>query len=214
MSQPCSLCGSIDNSEFHRDHRRCYRRCQLCGLVFVPSHYRLSPAEEKAEYDRHRNSPEDPGYRGFLSRLFTPLQKLLAPASRGLDFGSGPGPTLSVMFTEAGHTVAMYDKFYAPDQGVFAERYDFITATEVMEHLSDPRRELARLWDCLHPGGWLGIMTKLALDQQAFARWHYKNDPTHICFFSVLTFTWLAAQWQAELTFIGSDVVLFRKGSD
>jgi SAM-dependent methyltransferase len=212
MSQACPLCRSPVASDFHRDSRRDYRRCPACCLVFVPPGYRLPAPAEKAHYDLHRNSPEDQGYRLFLSRLFLPLQESLPPGSRGLDFGSGPGPTLSVMFTEAGHSVATYDKFYAPDSAVFSEQYDFITATEVVEHLSDPDRELARLWTCLRPGGWLGIMTKLALDLEAFASWHYKNDPTHICFFSRATFAWLAVRWQAELTFVGSDVVILRKG--
>jgi hypothetical protein len=54
-------------------------------------------------------------------------------------------------------------------------------------------------------------MTKLVQDYEAFARWHYKNDDTHICFFSRSTFEWLADQWQAELTFAGKDVILFYK---
>jgi hypothetical protein len=211
MNRTCPLCRSPEASDFHRDSRRDYHRCHNCNLVFVPPAHQLSASEEKAEYDLHRNSPEDGGYRRFLSRLFLPMQELLPPGSRGLDFGSGPGPTLSGMFREAGHSVATYDKFYAPEVAVFAERYDFITATEVVEHLSDPHQELARMWACLRPGGWLGIMTKLALDPEAFARWHYKNDPTHLCFFSRTTFAWLAAHWQAELTFTGSDVILFQK---
>jgi len=56
----------------------------------------------------------------------------------------------------------------------------------------------------------LGIMTKLALDREAFACWHYKNDRTHVSFFSRETFTWLAAEWNAELAFVGNDVILLR----
>jgi len=52
-----------------------------------------------------KNSPDDPRYRAFLSRLFIPLNERIAPESCGLDFGSGPGPTLSVMFEEQGHTM-------------------------------------------------------------------------------------------------------------
>jgi hypothetical protein len=211
MSRACPLCMEPEASDFHRDSRRRYLHCPTCNLVFVPPGYHLSAAEEKGAYDLHRNSPKDEEYRRFLGRLFWPMQELLPPGSRGLDFGSGPGPTLSIMFTEAGHSVSIHDKFYAPDSAVFAERYDFITATEVLEHLADPRLELARLWSCLRPGGRLGIMTKLILDREAFSRWHYKNDPTHICFFSPATFGWLAAGWQAEPTFVGSDVVLFQK---
>ncbi len=54
-------------------------------------------------------------------------------------------------------------------------------------------------------------MTKLTLDRKAFARWHYKNDLTHVCFWSRATFEWLAARWQADLAFIGNDVILLEK---
>ena len=207
----CPLCQKAEGGAFYRDRRREYFRCRVCNLVFVPPACFLPMQAEKAEYDLHRNSPHDSGYRRFLSRLFIPLQERLVPGSRGLDFGCGPGPTLSVMFEEAGHRVALYDRFYARKLSVFDQPYDFITATEVVEHLHEPQKELNLLWACLKPGGWLGIMTKLALDREAFAAWHYKNDSTHIRFFSRATFEWLAACWGAELTFIGSDVILFCK---
>lgn len=207
----CSLCGNSEAIFFHHDRLREYWRCQICRLVFVPPSYFLSAADEKAEYDRHQNNPNDPGYRKFLSRLFEPMNTHLPPESTGLDFGSGPGPTLSLMFTEAGHKTQIYDPFYAPDSSVFEQRYDFITATEVVEHLHAPADELNRLWNCLKPGGQLGIMTKLVLNQNAFARWHYIRDLTHVCFFSRETFKWLAAHWNTECVFPGNDVILLEK---
>ena len=115
------------------------------------------------------------------------------------------------MFEEMGHTMAIYDYCYATDRSVLENQYDFITATEVLEHLHNPKEDLDRLWTSLKPGGWLGVMTKLAPDREAFARWTYKNDATHVCFFSGSTFEWLAAQWQAEITFVNRDVILFYK---
>ena len=80
-----------------------------------------------------------------------------------------------------------------------------------MEHLANPRQELDRLWSLIRPGGYLGLMTKLVTDQQSFACWHYKNDPTHISFFSVATFNYLAELWNANIEFIGADVIILRK---
>jgi hypothetical protein len=171
----------------------------------------LSSAAEKARYDTHQNSPGDQRYRQFLSRLFNPINERLTPGSHGLDFGSGPGPTLSVMFEEIGHSMAIYDYFYAREPSVLERQYDFITATEVLEHLHNPREELDRLWSLLKTGGWLGIMTQILQDQKAFARWYYKNDPTHICFFSRPTFEWLAVYLRAEIIYANKDVVLFSK---
>lgn len=210
----CPLCGHRTNRVYHTDHtgrRRRYLQCDHCLLVFVTAPDQLSSAEEKAVYDLHRNDPTDSGYRRFLSRLYDPLMQRLAPASEGLDFGCGPGPTLSVMLEEAGHAVALYDRFYAADESVWERRYDFITATEVVEHLAAPGAELQRLWHHLENGGVLALMTKLVTGQEAFSRWHYRNDPTHVCFFSRPTFAWLASQWRASLTFIGADVILLSK---
>ncbi|MFY0990001.1 methyltransferase domain-containing protein [Halomonas sp. C05BenzN] len=211
MMPTCPLCASRDTLHYHRDARRDYHRCRRCGLVFVPAAQRLDPAAERAVYDRHENSPDDPGYRRFLSRLAEPLRARLAPGDRGLDFGAGPGPTLSVMFEEAGHPMAIYDPFYAPDASVLEQLYDFITATEVVEHLFEPGRELARLAAMLPPGGWLGLMTKRVTDREAFAGWHYILDPTHVCFFSESSFAWLAGQLGMDLEFPAADVVLLQK---
>ncbi|MCF8057343.1 MAG: class I SAM-dependent methyltransferase, partial [Desulfocapsa sp.] len=184
----CPLCGDQrGNDHFYSDRHRDYYRCRRCLLIHVPPAQRLPPEAEKAEYDKHRNSPDDAGYREFLSRLFVPLNSCLRPASQGLDFGSGPGPTLSVMFEEAGHQVSLFDPFYAPNEQHLTTQYDFITASEVVEHLRDPGTDLRHLWSILKPGGWLGFMTKVAIDEAAFSRWHYKNDPTHVCFFSLQT---------------------------
>ncbi|MEM7534438.1 MAG: class I SAM-dependent methyltransferase [Chloroflexota bacterium] len=224
----CPLCSSETKATlFYQDspghhHPRDYYRCATCQLVFVPPVQYLSPTAEKAEYDLHQNSPNDQGYRRFLSRMFDPMQERIVATSHtckhGLDFGSGPGPTLSVMFEEAGHRVALYDRFYTPDDSVFGRSYDFITATEVVEHLHHPKQELDRLWGCLKPGGYLGIMTKMVLDRAAFAKWHYKQDLTHVCFFSQATFEWISMQWcnnieKATLTFVGKDVIIFQKVS-
>lgn len=208
----CPLCGHDASRLYHRDAMREYNRCPVCQLVFVPPRFHLSPAAEKAVYDMHENSPEDLGYRRFLSRLYQPLVSQLEPSSRGLDFGSGPGPTLSVMFEEAGHSVALFDPYYAPNESVLSGSYDFVTASEVVEHLCTPSHDLTRMWNCVRSGGWLGIMTKRVISQTAFETWHYKNDPTHVSFFSDFTFEWLADRWEAELSFPGPDVVLFFKG--
>lgn len=211
MDRVCPLCRSDRVVDFFEDRWRRYPRCNVCRLIFVPLEFHLSPADEKAEYDKHENSPDDLGYRKFLGRLFEPMTAQILPESKGLDFGSGPGPTLSVMFEEAGHDVSIYDPFYAPDETQLTRQYDFVTASEVVEHFRNPAEDLRRLWACVKPGGHLGIMTKLAVDEASFAKWHYRNDATHVSFFSRESFDWLAEEWHAELTFVGGDVMLLSK---
>ncbi|MCK5809176.1 class I SAM-dependent methyltransferase [bacterium] len=208
----CPLCGQTEGiSLFHKDREREYHRCPRCQLVFVPEEYFLSAKEEKEEYETHENSPESEGYRKFLSRLFTPLNSRLAPKQSGLDFGSGPGPTLSLMFEESGHTMSLYDPFYAPDRAVLSLRYDFVTATEVVEHFYNPARDFSLLWLLVRPGGWLGIMTSFLVDSEKFAHWHYKRDKTHVCFYSVETMDWIASEWNASVVHLENGVTLFQK---
>lgn len=208
MMMNCPLCHSDNHQPFYSEETRFYHRCQQCFLIFVDQTFWLKNQEEKAIYDLHENSSDDQGYRDFLNRLFTPMNELIKSKSKGLDFGSGNGPTLSKMFEEAGHQVELFDKYYADRAQVFEKKYDFILATEVIEHLSKPRFELERLLSVLRPAGYLGIMTKLARDKKAFATWHYKNDPTHICFYSRETFEWIARIYQLGLEFIGNDVII------
>ena len=209
----CPLCRNEKIQEYHRDSVREYLACTHCGLVFVPREYWLDPAAEKAEYDLHTNDPDDAGYRKFLSRLTDPLLARLSPGSRGLDFGCGPGPALAAVMAEAGHGVSLYDLYYFPDRRALAQTYDFITATEVVEHFKDPLAELETLFAGLNPGGWLGIMTKQVSTPEAFKHWHYIRDLTHICFFSPSTFEYLARRFQARLLSVGNDVILFQKHS-
>jgi hypothetical protein len=211
LNECCPLCAGDQHCHFYTDKKREYWRCCICELVFVPRQYHLSAVEEKSYYDLHENNSQDEGYRRFLSRMHKPMSERIQPQSRGLDFGSGPGPVLASMFADDGHIMSIHDIYYSPDQEPLKKTYNFVTATEVVEHVSSPRDTLQRLWTMVEPSGWLGLMTKLVRDREAFATWHYKNDPTHICFFSVDTFTWLAKKWGVIPEFIGADVIIMQK---
>lgn len=205
------MCYGRGVHSYHRDRRRDYLQCATCQLVFVPPQQRPDLAAERREYDLHRNDVDNPGYRRFLSRLYEPLVAMLPPDSVGLEFGCGPGPALAHMLEDCGHRVQLYDPYYFPDSRWRDQSFDFITATEVVEHLHEPGRELDALWSRLKAGGVLGIMTKLVRDPEAFAGWHYKNDPTHVCFFSRSTWQWWAHRKKATLNFHGADVMLLQR---
>ncbi len=177
----------------------------------MPAAYHLDPAAEKGRYDLHRNDPDDPAYRAFLARLMDPLLARLPPGARGLDYGSGPGPTLSRMLEERGHPTAIYDAFYAPDTSVLAQRYDFLTCSETVEHFADPGREWRRFLTLVRPGGWIGIMTQFLDAEVDFAHWYYKNDDTHVAFYSRATFRFLAHRDGLAVDFEGASVALFRR---
>ncbi len=206
----CPLCLHQTPQFFWRDRRREYWSCPNCSLVFVPESFHLSDQAEKAEYDLHQNNLSDDGYLTFLSRMATPLLARVS-SGRGLDFGCGPAPALAELLKKAGLEVFLYDKFYYSHPELLEQSYQFITATEVVEHLSRPGETLDKLWQQLEPGGYLGIMTKRWDEPERFYRWHYKNDPTHISFFHIDSFRWLAQRWHASLEVCSADVVIFKK---
>jgi hypothetical protein len=113
----CPLCDSDRVALFHQDKQRKYFHCaEQCRLIFVDPAVILSPEAEKKRYEQHVNSPTDAGYRSFLQKLAHPLNAMLLPRSIGLDFGCGPGPTLSLILEELGdHQVALYDPYFYPD---------------------------------------------------------------------------------------------------
>ncbi|MZR62826.1 methyltransferase domain-containing protein [Alcanivorax sp. DP30] len=206
----CTLCRTPAQRFTQVDNRE-YFRCPCCQLTFEHPDKLPSPEQEKGQYDLHENQPDDPGYRRFLSQLADPLMALLPDDAQGLDFGCGPGPALATMLQEQGFDCETFDPLYAPDTSVLDRHYDFVTCTEVIEHLHQPAREWD--WFAAHvkPGGWLGIMTRWLIDDTAFANWHYRRDPTHVCFWQPATFEWLARQqgWSLHLT--GNPVVLMQK---
>ena len=175
-----------------------------------PRHW-LSRDAELAIYQQHENAVDDPGYRRFLSKLADPLLARLSPGSSGLDYGCGPGPALAAMLAEAGHRVALYDPFFAPDPAPLSQSYDFITCTEVAEHFHTPHAEFTRLRALLRPGGWLAVMTCFQTDDARFRDWHYRTDPSHVVFYRAETFQYLARLWGWNCDIPRKDVALLQR---
>lgn len=207
----CPLCAQDSLQKYYQNKQRVFLQCSTCRLISVPAEHHLSSADEKAQYDKHQNHPEDLGYRKFLSRTFDPLVKQVSSDSLGLDFGCGPGPTISHMAKERGIKINNYDYYYFNQPELLEKQYHFVTMTEVIEHIADPYSLLAQLDKLLKIRGILAIMTKRVMNQQAFSSWHYKNDPTHICFYSLETFQWIAFKLEWRLEVIDKDVIFFHK---
>ena len=209
----CPLCLGI-NEHFYNDEIRgwSYLKCRDCELVWKDAKHQLSEAEEKAHYSKHLNGPKDAEYRKFLSQLWEPLKVALQPGAKGLDYGSGPGPTLHLMAREDGFTCDHFDPLFHPDASVLKKKYDFITCSETAEHFQRPAEEFERLAGLLKQGGLLGIMTSMQTPEMDFANWHYRIDPTHVTFYSEATFRKVAELYNIELTDVfNQKVVLLKK---
>ncbi len=178
-------------------------------MIFVPSDQFIDAESEKAIYDLHDNNPQDLGYRQFLQRAIDPIKQRLVQEATALDFGCGPGPAISQMVAEFGVSCFHYDKFYADDPRLLQQQYDIVFATEVVEHFTEPKASWDLLVSLVKADGALSIMTKRHLGNQRFANWHYKNDVTHVCFYSEATLAWLAEQYSMRVAFPAADVAVF-----
>jgi hypothetical protein len=206
----CPLCFSEHLHQLAAVDTKTYWRCDVCCLTFLSPEHHLSPEAELAQYQLHENNPEDAHYRKFLSRLTDYLVPKLFPGAEGLDYGAGPGPTLSVMLEEQGFPMSIYDPFFAPNTDVLERMYDFITCTETVEHFYQPAKEFQRLDHLLRRGGWLGSMTEMLESDEGFPGW-YHRDPTHVCFYKRETMAWIAERYAWEVEYPRKNVTLFHK---
>ncbi len=211
MSPLCSVCQQAETRFFFQDGSAVYWRCPVCEATCLDAAHLPAPDAEYARYLEHDNTPQDTGYRRFLEKLAMPLIDRLPPGQQGLDYGCGPGPVLAMLLREAGHGVRIFDPFFAPEPEVLHDAYDFITCSEVVEHFHQPYDEFAFLNELLNPGGILGIMTRFQTEDERFANWSYRRDPTHVTFYKEATFHVLAELfgWTCEIP--RKDVVFLYK---
>lgn len=207
----CPLCSDSTTDEGVRGQdERTYLLCRKCLLIFVHPSQLPSSQEEKDRYDTHNNSIHNEGYVRFLNRIIQPMLGYLEPGMRGLDYGSGPGPVLSELVAREGLLCDNYDPIYAPSQSTGP--YDFVFSTETFEHFHRPARDLEVITSLLRPGGYLGVMTELWTSLEAFAKWSYTRDHTHVTFFNQRTFDVIAERFSFRIRWSdGTRAFIFQK---
>lgn len=135
----------------------------------------------------------------------------LTLGQQGIDIGCGPGPALAHQLSDDGFPCTYYDPLFFPQEERLKQQYDFVTATEVVEHLREPAVTWQQLHKLVAPSGLLAIMTSWRVAPEKFAQWHYPRDPTHIGFYQPSTFEWLAQQWGWQVDFPASNVCIFQR---
>ncbi|GIR87666.1 MAG: hypothetical protein CM15mP86_11250 [Gammaproteobacteria bacterium] len=89
-------------------------------------------------------------------------------------------------------------------------QYDFISCTEVVEHLFDPAKTL-NLIDLILKKWMVRSHDKIYDKSIIFEDWYYRKDPTHVAFYSKQTLETIAdmMDWKCEIH--SDNVVLFQK---
>lgn len=209
----CPLCLKTSTQLYAHAIQNDYFECLNCSYVFKDRSKLLTSEIEKSRYDNHNNDIAHQGYVDFLNRLIIPLNERLQKPSKGLDFGCGPGPALSIEMSKLGHEVKNYDIFYADDKSLLIEEgYDFVTSTEVWEHFHEPFKDIRKCWSLVRPGGFLGVMTYfIPEDKEKFYNWWYLRDETHVGFFNEEVFSFIAKELGASMEIINRQVVILKK---
>lgn len=214
----CVLCSSHHISLFlkqtyKKGRTRLFYRCSDCELIFIHPELTLKIEEQKSFYKNHNNSPLDLGYIDHLSQILTPLLKRIETHHVGLDFGCGPGPTLHTLFKEKGIHQENFDPLFFPHTHLLNQKYDFVTATEVVEHFTEPAQDWRCFKNLLKPLGILAIMTQFQPQLSDFENWWYHRDITHVSFYTPQTLKWIAHHFGYELLYCTHPVALFQKSS-
>lgn len=178
-----------------------YFRCDSCEAVHVPRELHLTPEEEKERYALHDNSDSNAGYRSYLTKVADTVADLVPDiADRSiLDYGAGEDYVLTRILREKGMNASPYDPNYENLSNLNG-KYDLLIACECVEHFRDPINEFRRLDALLNFGGYCYVRTEMLESTPYFSGWWYKNDLTHIIFYSQKTMSYIGEQLNWELT--------------
>jgi SAM-dependent methyltransferase len=196
--RPCRLCQNPTHLVF--EDVRPFYACNVCGLIFSDCFLSVE-AVEKHYKNQHTNpfdwKKEAEVFVVWLKNFGGSVPLLSISI---LDYGSGSG-LLAEALKKIGFKVDCYEPMlhgeFNPES--YSEAYDVIILNEVVEHLEDINKTLDIVYNVLSDNGVVFIKTlltdKMINDplnfQELFKGWWYKDDPTHISFFSFLTIEYI-----------------------
>jgi SAM-dependent methyltransferase len=215
----CPICGSDTShlatirSDFsHAEF--VFRRCDVCGLVFVanPSedfaalydaaYYRGDGADSFVNYTEEMGNPDT--IRVYEWRGITRAVQSLCDSTtvRWLDFGCGLGGLVRYARAQGFANVYGYDQGWgadwARDHGIElldddqlreqAGTFDVVTAIEVVEHIPGPLGTMRQIASLLRPGGVFFLTTgNAAPHRDSFTAWKYVHPDIHVAYFEPRT---------------------------
>jgi SAM-dependent methyltransferase len=187
--------------------------CHACTFIFKPPQTHQAFQEQKKRYDLHQNDPTDEGYKAYFQRFLDFTLPHLHSIENALDFGCGKSTLLATMLEKRHISCDVYDPIYHPNETYKTKTYDLIVSTEVFEHLHHPKEVFKALIIRLKKGGFLALQTEFHPNTiEAFQKWYYHLDPTHVVFFTPYTFEVLAQRYGCKVVATdGKNKVLLQK---
>jgi pseudouridine kinase len=190
----CKCCNSQINSQFCVKDKK-YYYCDFCKSVFLSEEFLLSEENQLDRYLLHNNTLEDNGYKTYLEKFFEEVLSATKEKNHTyLDYGSGPNPCLVELVKQKYcdfEVIEGWDLFFTKDFTPKENFYSLITCLEVAEHFENPIESFKHIYSLLKTGGILAVQTQIFYSEddfektsKKFATWWYKEDTTHVTFYS------------------------------
>lgn len=193
MKKECPLCNT-KASLFYKDTQTYYKCCNCYG-IFVDKDELPNEESEKERYELHDDDTEDLGYIKFVSPITSAIMNDFKKTDDGLDFGAGTSAIIASVLHKSDYMLRNYDPYFHINPELLEQKYDYISSCEVVEHFYNPHKEFLLLRKLLKDGGKLYLMTEPYKDGIDFSKWYYKNDPTHVFFYTQKTFEWIKKEY-------------------
>lgn len=204
----CLFCQSEQLEKVIEDNYRCFH----CHVIFKSENIHLNSSEEEKRYGYHENDASDKNYFDFLIKLIKPIESELTNIKTHLDFGSGKSSVYQKYFSERNIQSNCYDLYFFPEKTILEKQYDLVTCSEVVEHFNDPSLDWSTLVSTVKPNGILAIMTNFYSNDIDYQKWWYKNDPTHVIFYTLESLKYIEEKYLLKLQYCDQrSIAIFRK---
>jgi 2-polyprenyl-3-methyl-5-hydroxy-6-metoxy-1,4-benzoquinol methylase len=224
MTATCLLCGKSNVQALFEKAGISYYECKSCSFIFSTPTKNLNLEQTINEYEPSyqsylaEQSSDRLNFKATLSWMesFRPLSNA---SVTHLDVGAGSGKFIDFIRTNRPcHCTgiepsrAIYDTFCLFDKGIECkelvdfsqttdQRFDVITAFDVLEHLPNPCEFFENSSKLMKPGGYLFISTpdKRALVPKILGKhWHHYNA-YHLSYFDRSVIVGLAHKYGFEI---------------
>lgn len=224
MAQPwqkttCNHCASSDARLLAFVDGYHLVRCGQCSLAYIadpPTPDALAALYQgQGDYHSALLDPQSGTFAhiGKIAQRHLAFTRAWCPAGELIDIGCSTGMFLDAArragFSVSGTELSQASARFARDHfglsvvegdihtvSAQQQRYDVVTMFDVIEHVTDPARDMAAAWQMLKPGGMFilstpnidGLFPRLSLPfARALGHWPHAEPPWHLYQFSVAT---------------------------